>query len=91
MTDEELRYALFGLFAYDVGGTDSGIKDERLKDKVRLVLALGSDIRPFQVYSDRLSRLVREEFLSEGAIVAGYGLEDVAVFLRWLEDEMGIW
>jgi hypothetical protein len=38
MTDEELRDALDGLHAYDEGATDSGIRDEDLRERCKAAL-----------------------------------------------------
>lgn len=90
MTDAELSDALDGLYAYDTGCRDSGIKDERLRSKVQVEFFTDPERTGSQLISVRMSRIVREMFLSEEALSQGYGLEDVAHFLRWLDDEMGI-
>lgn len=86
MTDAELWDALDGLCAYDVGCTDSGIHDEKLRAKCIEELKIG--LKPNQMYSDRVARLVRDNILSEESIKQGYGLEDVASFIEWLEERM---
>lgn len=86
MNDDELARALDALHAYDTGCLDSGIKDEQLRQRVIAELKIG--LRPNQLYSDRLSRIVRELYLSDEAIAARYGLETVAKFIDWLEEHM---
>lgn len=81
MTTDELRAALDGLFAYDTGCVGSGIKDEQLRQ--RCIDALRALSRP------TLAALVRDMWLSDEAIGLGYGAEDAAEFLRWLDDSMG--
>lgn len=90
MTTNELADALMGLYAYDVGCTDSGIHDEYLREKVRVELFVDPLRRPQQLVSDRIARIVRDAFLSDEAISNGYGLEDVAEFIDWLDERMGI-
>lgn len=90
MTDAELSDALMGLYAYDTGSRDSGIHDERLRDRVRIEFFTDPGRSGSQIVSDRISRIVRDAFLSEEAISEGYGIEDVADFIRWLSEEMGI-
>lgn len=90
MTEAELSDSLMGLFAYDLGCVDSGIKDENLRERVRLELFNDPTRSKSQIVSNRISRIVRDEFLSEEAISDGYGLEDVAEFIEWLDERMGI-
>lgn len=89
MTDEELRDALDGLFAYDCGAVDSGIRDEALRARCTRALeerrARGSG-----EWRSWLARLVREMWLSEEAISQGYGTEDALEFAEWLKDVMGV-
>lgn len=88
LTDDELFDALNGLYAYDTGSIDSGIHDEALRARVKRELEL--DARPSQIAGDRLARFVRDRMLNEESITAGYGLEDVAGFIRWLGEYMDI-
>lgn len=85
MTDDELRDALDGLYAYD-GGADSGIHDESLRARVIQEL---KDRRGLGAWRAQVARLVREMWLSEEAIEQGYGTEDAVRFAQWLEDRMG--
>lgn len=85
MDPDELRRSLDGLFAYDSGATDSGTHDERLRERVIAELAFH---RQFPTWRAYLARLAREMWLSEEAIEQGYGCEDAARFLEWLEDRM---
>jgi hypothetical protein len=74
MTDEELWDALDGLFAYDMGCRSSGIKDDKLRDRVKAEL---------EKDKLRLSRIVRDRMLTENRLAQGYGLEDVKEFIDW--------
>lgn len=89
MTEEELRDALSGLHAYDTGCVQSGIHDEKLRERViqhleELAKASENDWRL------TMSRIVRELYLTDEALEQQYGIEDVADFIRWLDDRMGI-
>ena len=37
-----------------------------------------------------LSRLIREEFLSENSLEQGYGIEDVSSFINWIKYDLEI-
>lgn len=84
MTDEELRRALDGLFAYDGGCVDSGIHDNALKEQCKSVLRSKNGSREF------FTRLIRDMWMSEEALNDGYGIEDALEFVEWLEDNLGI-
>lgn len=89
MTDEELSDALDGLFAYDNGFTDSGIHDEALRARVierlrSLSFSAGDEFRL------TITRIVRELWMSEKALAQGYGIDDVAGFVKWLAARMEI-
>jgi hypothetical protein len=86
MEKEKLFDALDGLYAHDTGCTDSGIKDELLKEQVKDYLN-DLDDNDFRLI---MSEFIREQFVSEEAISKGYGIEDVGSFLRWLDDELSI-
>jgi hypothetical protein len=89
MTEQELRDALDGLFAYDTGAVDSGIHDEALRE--RCITELKSQIGAHEVAPRLfLSRMIRDMWLSEEALAQGYGIEDVMSFVVWLGDYMGI-
>lgn len=80
MDNEQLRDALDGLFAYDMGATDSGIHDVALKCAVKGVIAI---IPPAD-----LTRMIRDMWMSEEAIAQGYTVADAYEFMQWLGDEM---
>ena len=86
MKKEELFDALDGLYAYDTGCVDSGIKDELLKNKVNEYL-IDLNETDFRLI---MSEFIREQFVSEEAIMQGYGISDVAAFIKWLSDELSI-
>ena len=87
MSDEELRAALDGLFAYDGGSTDSGIHDEALR--ARCITELHSRSGPYETAPRLfLSRLIRDMWLSEEALEQGYGIEDAVEFTEWLGERM---
>lgn len=80
-----LKDALDGLHAYDNGATDSGIHDEMLRQRVKEYLrSLPEDRR-----RKLLGRIGRDLYLSDGALEAGYGMESILEFARWLDD-MGV-
>lgn len=89
MTDAELAGALDGLYAYDTGSTDSGIHDEALR--ARCIAEMASRRGPFEIAPRVfLSRLVAGTWLTDDALAAGYGIEDVMCFIRWLDERMDI-
>lgn len=82
----ELYDLLSGMYAYDMGDVDSGLHDETLRS---LVI---DDLTNLSDYNFRIimSRFVREYFLSESALVEGYGVGDAASFIDWLGTHMQI-
>ncbi len=90
MTEERLREALRGLFAYDTGSTDSGIHDEGLRQQcIAAIKAIPTD--PYEVAPRLwLSRLIRDAYLSEEALEEGYGIEDAISFVKWLQERMDL-
>ncbi len=84
MTYEEIKDALDGLYAYDLGSTDSGIHDAILKEKVRAHIQ-GLDPREHKALIVRLCRYM----LSDEVLEQGYTAEDLKGFLVWLDEEMG--
>jgi KaiC/GvpD/RAD55 family RecA-like ATPase len=86
----DLKYlyeSLDGLMAYDLGATDSGIHDEKLKEEVKEYLH-ALDENEFRVI---ITSFVREYFVSEKAVEKGYGIEDVKSFMEWLDTSMDIY
>ena len=81
-----LAAALDGLMAYDIGATDSGVKDEALRKRVREHLHGMPDGEMIAT----LSRYAREHFLAESALSDGRSIADVAEFVRWLSNRMDI-
>lgn len=86
MTDDEFTDALMGIYAYDRGSVCSGIHDERLRARVIAELHRGAQDLVFDRL--RLSRIVREQFLTEEALAQQYGIEDVKHFIDWLSERM---
>ena len=86
MKQEKLFSSLDGLFAYDAGCTDSGIKDEQLREEVINYLHSLED----DEFRITLSTYLRKYYVSEEAVEQGYGIEDVANFIEWLSDRMEI-
>jgi hypothetical protein len=88
MTEQELRDALEGLYAYDSGARGSGIHDEALRQ--RCIAAIKAIPYGPHELAPRLwlSRLIRDMWLSENALSQGYGIEDAISFLKWLEEYM---
>ncbi|AFC32868.1 hypothetical protein PM3016_6232 [Paenibacillus mucilaginosus 3016] len=72
---------------------ETGIRDENREETESLEFETKEKLHSLSVEEQRffLSRLCRDEFLSETALEKGYGIEDVVVFLRWLDDNMGIY
>lgn len=72
---------LEAIHAYDVGAVDSGVHDEvprrRLKEELFSL--------PEDELRLRLSRWVREAYLSDAGLESGYGWEDALEFLRWVD------
>lgn len=88
MTEGELTDALIGIYAYDTGGTDSGIKNEDLRAKCLQALR-DAPRRPGELVAQRIiGRMVRELFLTEEALEQGYGIEDAVKFAHWLDDQL---
>lgn len=85
MNDKEKYYfnKMMGLFAYDKGGIDSGIHDEVLKDECREWL----HSLPYPQLRVFLALTIRR-WITDEAIVQGYGAEDVRAWFDWLGDEM---
>jgi len=81
MKDVELFDALDGLFAYDGGATDSGIKDELLRERVK------KELQERETISKDLLRFCYGHYTPD----KGYGLEDIVEFIKWLENEMNFY
>jgi len=75
-----LHEAIDALIAYDEGASDAGTGDEAMKESVRDYL-LASDDDDFRRIC---AEFVRRQYLSDEAIVQGYGLSDVKGFIEWL-------
>jgi hypothetical protein len=71
----KLKDSLDGLFAYDMGCTDSGIHDESLREQVKGHLAS----LPDEEKKKLVDRII-EDF--------GWGQEDAREFFNWLENDM---
>jgi hypothetical protein len=72
MTENELSDALDGFFAYDLGATDSGIRDAMLRRKVREYLASMDDV-------------ARKTTLTNIVKALEYEPEDLAEFMVWVK------
>lgn len=71
-----------GLYAYDTGCTDSGIRDEdRRRGQIDILAGMTEDEIRCEV-----SRYLRDGYLSEAQLAEGYGWEDALAFCKWLED-----
>lgn len=75
MKDKQLFEALEGLYAYDTGCTDSGIKDERLRAEVKRELQK----------DDAMKRLTQ---FARNMMQPPYTLEDCKAFIDWLSEHM---
>lgn len=80
MTDERLADVLDGLHAYDMGATDSGIKDEELRGAALAELAM----RP----SGFVDWVIHRLYLTPEAQASGYSEEDADDFREWLGDQI---
>lgn len=86
MTYEMLKDNLDGFFAYDTGCTDSGIKNDGLKEECRkYIMSIKPDERRHM-----LARMVVDLYLNEEAVKSGYGIEDAQKFISWLDEQMGV-
>jgi hypothetical protein len=83
MTDAELFDALDGLFAFDLG-CGSGIHDELLRKRVQDELELDRMATPYSLVGPRLTAFSRR------LLDPPYTLEDMASFIRWLDERMKI-
>lgn len=75
MTVREFDDAIIGLYAYDTGATDSGIHDERLRQRVKEELD-----KP-----DAMAHLTR---VARRFLVPPYTLECCKAFIAWLGEYM---
>lgn len=73
--------AIDALMAYDLGCTDSGISDPEMKQAIAEYLRSLSDSE----FNREMSVLIRDHYLTDAAIEAGYGIEDAKAVLEWLE------
>ena len=83
ITDSQWE-TLVGIFAYDMGAVDSGIRNEPARAGLIGLLTSMSE----EAFRLEISRRMRDEFLSEEALAQRYGIEDVASFIRWLDERM---
>lgn len=82
MKYKALRKAVDGIFAYDYGSVDSGIKDEALRAKViDHISGLDATSR-----HELLARLTIDLWLAPEALAEGYTVEDAREFISWLDD-----
>jgi hypothetical protein len=84
MNDAELRAALDGLYAYDTGSVDSGIRDETLRSRYLDELRRKSapERRAF------VCQMIVDSWLSPDAQKQGYGPEDAASLIGWLGEQV---
>lgn len=83
MNYEELRDAVDGLYAYDSGAVDSGIRDESLRQRVKTQI----QGLPRLEHRTTLARIVVDLHLSPEALAQGYGPEDAQALLNWFDDQ----
>ncbi len=81
--DYDLFDSIDGLFAYDSGCVDSGIKDEALRLKIIERLKLDDSIKI-------LTDFISSKYLSYNGRNDGYTIEDIKVFIDWLDEKMDI-
>ncbi len=75
VTEEEVLDRIEGLFAYDGGSRDSGVKD----DDFKYSLQDRDDIVPL------LTKVLKRLLACDA-----YGIEDAKAFLDWVEEELEI-
>jgi hypothetical protein len=80
MTYEQVRDAIDGLMAYDLDATDSGIKDEALRARVKAWLHDAPDTLVMSWLTD-----YAHDLTGSGS---QYTLEDVRALIEWLRDYM---
>lgn len=73
--EEELVDKIIGLYAYDQGATDSGIKDDDLKKELRK--------------REDINALLLDCVLTLDPDI-GHTIEDVKEFVEWVEDSEGL-
>lgn len=83
MTEDEVRDAVDGLYAYDSGCVSSGIKDERLRRRLYEYLR-GLDGSARRML---LGRVVRSLSLDDAMLAKGYGPEDAMRICLWLDEQ----
>lgn len=76
MTFKEKLARMEALFAYDMGATDSGIKDDLFKDS--LCDAIGDEVEKL------LTELAKQYLNSDD----GYTIEDVKRLIDWAEEQL---
>lgn len=90
LSDDEISHMLEEMYLYDNGQRSLSEGNELMRGKLREAIDDGNERKPHQLISDRirliLSRYVRDHYLTEEALAQGYGIEDVAEFIRWLDD-----
>ena len=79
MTKDELFDTLDGMFAYDAGCTDSGIKNEPLRRQIFKHMAA----LPTGVQLQIVSAFLTKEYTPE----QGYGVEEWVDFLVWYQNQ----
>ena len=84
MTYKEIRDALDGLQAYDMGATDSGIHDDALRERVKRHMQ-GLEL---QDHDALIKRLCLEYVSDEGVWKGQYSPEDLKDFLVWLYEDL---
>ncbi|MCE4957724.1 hypothetical protein [Macrococcoides caseolyticum] len=86
MSKNTIFNALDSLMAYDLGATDSGISDDILRNDIKIyLLALEND--EFRVI---ITEFIQIHFCNEKAVASGYGVEDIKLFINWLENFLNI-
>jgi hypothetical protein len=79
MTLYEAMQVLVRFHSWDFGDRGHGLCDQTLRAELAQLID-AADLADVRV---TLGRFVREEFLSEDALDAGYGPEDALDFLNW--------
>lgn len=80
---DNVKDAVDGLFAWDMGCKSSGIHDPLMKEALKKhFLKMSPDEQSL------VAAKLASVYLSESGIEQGYRIEDVVALAKWLEDEM---
>jgi hypothetical protein len=85
MEDEQLAVMLVRLYASDEGPTRLVADPSEAKSRCKQAILQRLIRDEFRVY---ISRLIRDVYLSEEGLAAGFGIEDACEFWQWFDRSM---